>query len=103
MEGANEHIFKGFRERIQSESYQASVESVDEASRIDVLKLREEIQEKLKRHGTDVDKNDADPTGDGDQSPIDLDHDGKQGFRDLFASGRLNSQLLNELISSICI
>jgi hypothetical protein len=68
-----------------------------------VLKLREDIREKLKRHGTDVDKNDADPTGDGDQSPIHLDHDGKQVFCDLFASGRSNSQLLNELISSICI
>jgi hypothetical protein len=61
-----------------------------------VWKLNEEIQEKLKRHGTDVDQNDADLTGDGDQSPINLNHDGKQGFCDLFASGRLNSQLLNE-------
>jgi hypothetical protein len=52
------------------------------------------IRQGLLEHGTDVDRNDADPMGDGDQSPI-LFTKNKQGdqqerqqfYRDLFATG----------------
>ena len=49
--------------------------------------LRLLLRERLRRHGTDVDLNDRDPFGDGDQSPIHLDDSGKQVYRDMFASG----------------
>jgi hypothetical protein len=46
------------------------------------------IRRGLQQHGTDVVKNDNDPTGDGDQSPNHLGYSGKQYYRDLFASGK---------------
>lgn len=45
------------------------------------------VRAKLRAHGTDVDLNDRDLMGDGDQSPIHLDEAGKQVYRDLFAAG----------------
>jgi len=48
---------------------------------------RKEIRKKLRDHGTDVDLNDRDVTGDGDQSLITLDYNGKQVYRDLYAVG----------------
>ena len=49
--------------------------------------LRLILRERLQTHGTDVELNDRDALGDGDQSPIHLDDNGKQVYRDLFASG----------------
>ena len=50
-------------------------------------RIQADIRKQLKAHGTDVDLNDKDPTGDGDQSPIRLNHAGKQFYRDLFSKG----------------
>jgi len=50
-------------------------------------RLQADIRQRLQSHGTDVELNDSDPTGDGDQSPIHLNHDGKQVYRNLFAEG----------------
>jgi len=52
-----------------------------------VHEQRRIMREKLRTHGTDVDLNDRDLMGDGDQSPIHLDEAGKQVYRDLFAAG----------------
>ena len=48
---------------------------------------KKDIRKKLRDHGTDVDLNDRDVTGDGDQSPIMLDYNGKQVYRDIYAVG----------------
>jgi hypothetical protein len=48
---------------------------------------RTKIREGLRKHGTNVDQNDADITGDGDQSLIHLNFKGKQFYRDLFGNG----------------
>lgn len=53
----------------------------------ELRRLQADIRQRLRTHGTDVDLNDRDPTGDGDQSPILLNHSGKQVYRNLFAEG----------------
>lgn len=55
--------------------------------RASLQRLQADIRQRLKSYGTDVDLNDSDPTGNGDQSPIQLNHAGKQVYRDLFAEG----------------
>jgi hypothetical protein len=50
-------------------------------------RVRAKIRQGLRAHGTNVEQNDGDPTGDGDQSPVHLDENGKQFYRDLFAEG----------------
>jgi hypothetical protein len=52
-----------------------------------LAKKRTKIREGLRKHGTNVDRNDADVTGDGDQSSIHLNFAGKQFYRDLFGNG----------------
>ena len=52
-----------------------------------LAKKRTKIREGLRKHGTDVDRNDVEVTADGDQAPIHLNHTGKQFYRDLFGSG----------------
>jgi hypothetical protein len=52
-----------------------------------LLKKRNQIRDRLRRFGTNVDGNDEDPTGDGDQSLIRLNYSGKQVYRDLFGEG----------------
>jgi hypothetical protein len=49
--------------------------------------VRAKIRKGLRAYGTNVEQNDGDPTGDGDQSPVHLDENGKQFYRDLFAEG----------------
>lgn len=51
--------------------------------------LQGDIRQRLRKSGTDVNLNDSDPTGDGDQSPLDsLSFKQKQVYyRDLFAHG----------------
>jgi hypothetical protein len=52
-----------------------------------IVRKSAQIRDSLRRHGTNVDQNDLDPTGDGDQSEIHLSHEGKQVYRNLFAEG----------------
>jgi hypothetical protein len=59
-----------------------------------VAEFQAHIRQGLLEHGTDVDRNDADPMGDGDQSPIVFTKHKKgdqlhrqQFYRDLFATG----------------
>jgi hypothetical protein len=52
-----------------------------------LAKKRTKIRDGLRRHGTDVDRNDVEITADGDQAPIHLNYAGKQFYRDLFGNG----------------
>jgi hypothetical protein len=52
-----------------------------------LAKKRNKIRQGLRKHGTNVDRNDADTTADGDQAPIHLNYAGKQFYRDLFGNG----------------
>ena len=81
-----------FMQREQVEAYQL----MDEMSRLSLTQVRARIRQGLERHGTNVEQNDNDPTGDGDQSPVRLDHDGKQFYRDLFATGGDINNLVDE-------
>jgi len=58
-----------------------------EMSRNSLSTARARIRQGLKSSGTDVDLNDRDPAGDGDQSPINLGVNGNQFYRNLFATG----------------
>eukprot|EP00978_Attheya_sp_CCMP212_P003707 scaffold7843_cov47-Attheya_sp.AAC.2 len=53
-----------------------------------LAKKRTEIRDGLRQHGTNVDRNDVERCGDGDQAPIHLNDAGKQFYRDLFGNGR---------------
>jgi hypothetical protein len=48
---------------------------------------RTKIRKGLRKHGTYVDRNDVEVSGDGDQAPIHLNYAGKQFYRDLFGNG----------------
>jgi hypothetical protein len=84
-------VLKGVRESVSNVMSQNTQQLVNEnifenhGKPLNEIKAR--IRDSLKRHGTNVDMNDADPTGDGDQSPVHLDFAGKQVYRDLFALG----------------
>lgn len=58
-----------------------------ETGQISLPALKAYIRSGLQSHGTDVRFNDRDSFGDGDQSPIHLDHQGKQFYRELFRTG----------------
>jgi hypothetical protein len=84
-------VLKGFRESVSNVMSQSTQQLVNENNFENhgkpLNEIKAQIRDSLKRHGTNVDMNDADPTGDGDQSPVRLDHSGKQVYRDLFAAG----------------
>ena len=61
---------------------------VDESCQKPLPELQAWIRQGLIEHGTNVEQNDNDPLGDGDQSPIrNCSESKKQFYRDLFAMG----------------
>jgi len=56
---------------------------------------KKRIRTMLQNHGTNVELNDRDPMGDGDQSPITLAFAEKQKYRDLYAQGGFWSFLVH--------
>ncbi len=78
--------------QVRESIYSVCVRDADVAATEAFFSSLEEEKPKIRRglqqHGTDVETNDNDPSGDGDQSPTHLGYSGQQYYRDLFASGK---------------
>lgn len=99
----DENMLMGIRESLERLFEAEMLRTVDDAQQDRPLHVQmSEIRKKLKKYGTDVDRNDADPTGDGDQSAVTLSDSGKQVYRDLYGTGKLCSNAKTAQRFKIC-